>query len=228
MILSQILSKHSNLFVNIVPFDVANDKLLLMDFTANNKTLTNKILADTQLFSNYVNEQLQQANALYGIGGYNEHRTIYARSEVFDGAKEPRRMHLGIDVWGKAGTPIFAPLGGMIHSFAFNNQFGDYGATIILQHQLEGVQFHTLYGHLSLASIQHLQEAKYISQGELLAHFGEPHENGNWPPHLHFQIVEDMELKEGDYPGVCSLSEREKYLKNCPDANLILQMIQYL
>ncbi len=226
--LSQILAKHSNLFVNVVPFDTTTNKLLLMDFTANNTTLTNKILADTTLFSQYVNEQMQQANALYGIGGYNEHRTIYARSEVFDGTKEPRRIHLGIDVWGKAGTPVFAPIGGMIHSFAFNNQFGDYGATIILQHQLEGVQFHTLYGHLSLASIEHLQEGKYVSQGELLAHFGEPNENGHWPPHLHFQIIEDMELKEGDYPGVCALSEREKYLKNCPDANLILQMMQYV
>ncbi|MCU0321251.1 MAG: peptidoglycan DD-metalloendopeptidase family protein [Chitinophagaceae bacterium] len=226
--LPQILAKHSNLFVNVVPFDATTNKLLLMDFTSNNKTLTNKILADTSLFSQYVNEQLQQANAVYGIGGYNEHRTIYARSEVFDGTKEPRRIHLGIDVWGKAGTPVFAPIGGMIHSFAFNNQFGDYGATIILQHQLEGVQFHTLYGHLSLASIEHLQEGKYVSQGELLAHFGEPHENGNWPPHLHFQIIEDMDLKEGDYPGVCALSEREKYVKNCPDANLILQMMQYV
>jgi murein DD-endopeptidase MepM/ murein hydrolase activator NlpD len=226
--LPQILAKHSNLFVNVVSFNSTTNKLLLMDFTANNKTLTNKILADTSLFSQYVNEQLQQANAVYGIGGYNEHRTIYARSEVFDGTKEPRRIHLGIDVWGKAGTPVFAPIGGMIHSFAFNNQFGDYGATIILQHQLEGVQFHTLYGHLSLASIEHLQEGKYVSQGELLAHFGEPHENGNWPPHLHFQIIEDMDLKEGDYPGVCALSEREKYVKNCPDANLILQMMQYV
>lgn len=226
--LSQILAKHSNLFTHVVPFNTATDKLLLMDFTANNITLTNKILADTTLFSQYVNEQLQQANALYGIGGYNEHRTIYARSEVFDGTKEPRRIHLGIDVWGKAGTLVFAPIGGMIHSFAFNNQFGDYGATIILQHQLEGVQFHTLYGHLSLASIEHLQEGKYVSQGELLAHFGEPNENGHWPPHLHFQIIEDIELKEGDYPGVCTLSEREKYLNNCPDANLILQMMQYV
>jgi murein DD-endopeptidase MepM/ murein hydrolase activator NlpD len=228
MILSQLLAKHSSVFTKVVPFNTTTNKLLLMDFTANNTTLTNKILADTTLFSQYVNEQMQQANALYGIGGYNEHRTIYARSEVFDGTKEPRRIHLGIDVWGKAGTPVFAPIGGIIHSFAFNNQFGDYGATIILQHQLEGVQFHTLYGHLSLASIEHLQEGKYVSQGELLAHFGEPNENGHWPPHLHFQIIEDMELKEGDYPGVCALSEREKYLKNCPDANLILQMMQYV
>jgi murein DD-endopeptidase MepM/ murein hydrolase activator NlpD len=224
MILSQLLAKHSSVFTKVVPFNTTTNKLLLMDFTANNTTLTNKILADTTLFSQYVNEQMQQATALYGIGGYNEHRTIYARSEVFDGTKEPRRIHLGIDVWGKAGTPVFAPIGGMIHSFAFNNQFGDYGATIILQHQLEGVQFHTLYGHLSLASIEHLQEGKYVSQGELLAHFGEPNENGHWPPHLHFQIIKDLEGKFGDYPGVCAAKDVSYYKHNCPDPNLLLKI----
>lgn len=226
--LTEILAKNSAVFNKVVSFNAEEDKLVLMDFTSANTTLTPQILADTSLFSAYINNQLQMANALYGIGGYNEHRTIYARSEVFDGKKEPRRIHLGIDVWGKAQTPIFAPIGGMIHSFAFNNQFGDYGATIILQHQLEGVQFHTLYGHLSLASIQDLHEGRFISQGEIVGYFGEPHENGQWPPHLHFQIIDFMELKEGDYPGVCALAERDKYLKNCPDADLILQLMQYV
>ena len=54
------------------------------------------------------------------------------------------------------------------------------------------------------------------------------HENGHWPPHLHFQIILDMQLKEGDYPGVCKYSEREKYLANCPDPDLILQLNQYI
>ena len=52
-------------------------------------------------------------------------------------------------------------------------------------------------------------------------------ENGNWPPHLHFQIIEDMELKEGDYPGVCTSANREKYLANCPNPDLILTLMQY-
>ncbi|MEP6913389.1 MAG: response regulator, partial [bacterium] len=46
--------------------------------------------------------------------------------------------------------------------------------------------------------------------------------NGDWPPHLHFQIIEDMRVHEGDYPGVCSISERAKYLNNCPNPDLIL------
>jgi len=92
---------------------------------------------------------------------------------------------------------------------------------------LDGIAFHTLYGHVSLKDLAPLQEGKYISRGELLAHFGEPHENGDWPPHLHFQIIEDMELKKGDYPGVCSKPELEKYLNNCPDPDLVLDMMRY-
>jgi hypothetical protein len=73
-----------------------------------------------------------------------------------------------------------------------------------------------------------MHKGRFISQGEILAHFGEPEENGQWPPHLHFQIISDMQLKEGDYPGVCKISEAEKYLKNCADADLILKMMQYV
>jgi murein DD-endopeptidase MepM/ murein hydrolase activator NlpD len=166
---------------------------------------------------------------LYGIGGYAEQRTVYSRSKVFDAPDggEPRRLHLGTDIWGKAGTEVFAPIGGMVHSFKFNDAYGDYGATIILLHQLEGTAFYTLYGHLSLKDIA-LIEGQYINRGQAFAHFGEPHENGHWPPHLHFQIIENIELNEGDYPGVCRLSDQEFYLKNCPDADLILQMNQYI
>jgi murein DD-endopeptidase MepM/ murein hydrolase activator NlpD len=225
--LADILLKHQQVFTKVVPFNTANNKLLLMNFTATNTSLTTEILNNTSLFSEYINQQLATANALYGIGGYNEHRTIYSRSEVF-GGEEPRRLHLGIDIWGKAGTPVSVPIGGTVHSFAFNNQYGDYGATIILQHQLDTVTFYTLYGHLSYNDLNRMHKGRFISQGEILAHFGEPEENGQWPPHLHFQIISDLRLKEGDYPGVCKLSEAEKYLQNCPNADLILKMMQYV
>jgi peptidoglycan LD-endopeptidase LytH len=52
-------------------------------------------------------------------------------------------------------------------------------------------------------------------------------ENGNWPPHLHFQLIADMEGWKGDYPGVCKYSEREKWLGNCPDPDLVLDLLQY-
>jgi murein DD-endopeptidase MepM/ murein hydrolase activator NlpD len=223
--LTEWLALHSNQFAPIVPFDAAADHLLELDFTAANNSLTAELLKDTGRFSQWVNAQLQTAGARYGYGGYNEHRTVYSRSSFFSDPQggEPRRLHLGMDIWGAAGTPVMAPLGGIMHSFAFNNNPSDYGATIILSHQLDGRQFYTLYGHLSLADLQAANEGNYIVAGQVFAHFGEPHENGNWPPHLHFQVIEDIGLKEGDYPGVCRFSEREKMLANCPDPDLLIQ-----
>ncbi len=217
-------------FYPVVPFKPDKNNLLLIDFTSDNKNLSDEILNDTNLFTHYINHKLKNHNALYGIGGYNEHRTIYTRSNVFSSteiSEEPRRLHLGIDIWGQPGTPVFAPLGGVVHSFAFNDRFGDYGATVVLLHQLSGTAFHTLYGHLGVDNLTNLEAGKYISIGEQIGTFGEPFENGNWPPHLHFQIIKDMEENKGDYPGVCAYSQKEKYLQNCPDPDYILNMMQY-
>jgi murein DD-endopeptidase MepM/ murein hydrolase activator NlpD len=210
----------------VVPF-TPTDKLLLMDFTSSNSELTDEILQDTDRFSTYIDQKLTSENAVYGIGGWNEHRTIYSRSPVFDTADEPRRLHLGIDIWGKAGTPVKAPLDAVVHSFAFNNAYGDYGTTIILQHSLHGAGFYTLYGHLNKASLNSITEGDKIAAGTQFAKFGQPPENGHWPPHLHFQVILDMGSYKGDYPGVCRFGEREKYLLNSPDPDAILQMMKY-
>ncbi len=234
--LISILKKHQAAFHPVVHFDAAKEKICLLDFTENNKELDKNILAHTNRFIQHINDKLQQAGAKYGIGGYAEHRTVYSRSKVFDATspgEEPRRLHLGIDIWGKPHTAVIAPLNGIVHSFAFNDNFGDYGATIILSHRLEEFSFYTLYGHLSLNSLKNLNGGERIEKGDVFAEFGIPLENGHWPPHLHFQIIIDLEVpiaigREGDYPGVCKYSERKKYLANCPDPDLILRLNQYL
>jgi len=226
--LMSLLKKYQSAFHPIVPFHPSADKLFPFDFTENNKELDAAQIADTESFANYINEQLKNHHCKYGIGGYNEHRTLYARSKHFDSGEEPRRLHLGIDIWGPAGTKVMSPVDGIVHSFAFNNNDSDYGATIILSHNIEGISFHTLYGHLSLNSIKNLYEGKRVTPGEVFTEFGMRFENGNWPPHLHFQIIIDIGNWQGDYPGVCKFSERERWLQNCPDPDIILQLKQYL
>jgi murein DD-endopeptidase MepM/ murein hydrolase activator NlpD len=93
---------------------------------------------------------------------------------------------------------------------------------------LETIVFHTLYGHVSLSDLAQLHEGQYINRGEIIAHFGDFNENGNWPPHLHFQVIGDMYSKKGDFPGVCAISEQEKYLSNCPDPNFILNKMDQI
>jgi murein DD-endopeptidase MepM/ murein hydrolase activator NlpD len=226
-----IFTRNQSLFFPVIKFNPKKDTLLKLDFTESNTELTADITGDTSLFSAYINNKLKKHHSNFGIGGYGEHRSLYSRSHVFDGVndfEEPRRLHLGTDIWGPAGTSVFCPVGGMVHGFAFNDHYGDYGATMILLHQLDGYPFYTLYGHISLRDISMLREGQYMISGEEIAHFGEPKENGHWPPHLHFQIIFDIGVNEGNYPGVCKFSERERYLKNCPDPDLILQMNRYI
>lgn len=227
--LINILQKHTANFHPVVPFEPQTDRLLPLDFTAANTALTDEILNNNNRFIQYINQQLANAGARYGIGGYGEHRTIYSRSEVFDNnnGSEPRRLHLGADIWGAPNTKVMAPLDGIVHSFGFHPELGNYGAVIILSHQLEGVSFYTLYGHLSLGSIQNLGEGQRLAKGDVFAEFGIPQENGWWPPHLHFQVMKDLQGWKGDYPGVCAFSEREQWLENCVDPDLILNLNQY-
>lgn len=207
----------------VVDFDPNHDLLYPLDFTAANKELTSHILDDTDLFTNWVENKLGLNACRYGIGGYNEHRSIYARSAHFDSGEEPRRLHLGVDIWGPAGTPVYNFHDAVVHSFKFNNNFGDYGGTIILKYILGDVLIHALYGHLSIASLDGLEEGMPIPSGQQFATFGAKEENGYWPPHLHFQLIFNMSALKGDYPGVCQYSKRDIYLNNCPDPALILK-----
>ncbi len=224
--LGDLLIKSRELFQPVINFDAERDKIIAFDFTEKNEALKKIDLQNIEEFSTYINNELKANHATFGFGGYDELRVLYKRSALFDegDAEEPRRLHLGIDIWCDEGTEIFAPLDGVVHSYAFNNNYGDYGATIIISHRIDGLEFFTLYGHLSLADIQNLDEGQKVKHGQKFAHFGKPAENGQWPPHLHFQIIENLSGYRGDYPGVCKLSEREKYLANCPDPGIILQL----
>jgi murein DD-endopeptidase MepM/ murein hydrolase activator NlpD len=222
-LLADYINSHPEVIGKVVDFDPANDRLFQLDLTAANKQLTAELIDDTGIFSQWVNDKLRDNNCRYGIGGYMEHRTIYAFSSHFDTEDEPRRLHLGVDVWGNAGTPVYAPLDGAVHSYQDNNHLGDYGPTIILQHNLDGLILYSLYGHLSRESLSGLSVGMPIIRDQQIATLGDIDENGNWPPHLHFQLMFDMEGKQGDYPGVCKFSERGIWQRNIPDPGLILR-----
>ncbi|MDF2434201.1 MAG: peptidoglycan LD-endopeptidase LytH [Mucilaginibacter sp.] len=207
----------------VVDFNAVTDRLYHFDFTAGNIDLNGDIFNETEKFNRWVTQKLQSHTCKYGIGGYMEHRTIYARSMHFNTDDEPRRLHLGVDIWGDAETAVYAPLKGIVHSFKDNNNFGDYGPAIILEHHLEGLTLYSLYGHLSRSSLAGLTVGMPINKDQQIGTFGNMTENGNWPPHLHFQLMFDIEGKSGDYPGVCRYSEKDKYQENIPDPQIILQ-----
>lgn len=221
--LSNLLSRHRHAFAPVLDADLNADCVCTLDFSEKNQLLQNTNLQNTDAFNEAVEQMLQERNATTGVGGYLENRFIYRRSRHFDVQAESRDLHLGVDVWLPAGTAVFTPLDAIVHSFRDNDNFGDYGPTIILQHELEGVTFYTLYGHLTRSSLQGLQEGQHFAKGRKIAEVGPYPENGHWPPHLHFQVICSMEGKYGDFPGVATLAERAKYEQLCPNPNLILQ-----
>lgn len=185
-----------------------------LDFTAENTDLLTVDLKSTVKFNDYVFGYLQQRNKHYGYGGYLENRIIYQRSKHFQKG-ESRCMHLGMDVWCEAFHPLYAPLDGTIHSFADNNNFGDYGPTIVLAHEWKGQEVFTLYGHLTKKSLETLKVGQSIKKGEAFCEVGPYPENGDWPPHLHFQYISDMGEHFGDFPGVCAPSQLNVYREVC-------------
>lgn len=171
-------------------------------------------------------EMMAAQQATVGLGHYNEVRPLYtADSFTATGNDGPqwRSVHIGLDVFMPAGTPVFAPLAGRVHSFANNRGERDYGPTIILEHEVsETLTFYTLYGHLDEASIENLQPGQPIAKGQLLCRMGPMPVNGNWSPHLHFQIILDMLDGQGDFPGVAFPEQRELWTSIVPDPWLLL------
>lgn len=179
-------------------------------------------ISDLNSLHDYIQKETIRANKRFAYGGYLEERKIYKNTKLF-GSIEPRTIHLGLDIWCDAGTPLVNPIDGYIHSFQDNKEAGDYGPTIITEHFLGDQSFFLLFGHLSHISLLTLKEGKFIKKGEKLADLGTFEENGNWPPHLHFQIVKDMEGYKGDYPGVAKKTELDQYRDNCPDPLIIFK-----
>lgn len=206
----------------LLPFNFQKEPYLLLDFSATNPDLSTLDLTNTATFTDYIFGKLRAANVRVGVGGYNEHRVIYRRSEHFNTSEDPREIHLGIDFWAEAGTPVLAPLDGIVHSFRDNANFGDYGPTIILEHIIDGQPLYSLYGHLTRASLKGLYVGKEVQVDDKIGEIGPYPENGDWPPHLHFQLMTDMLGYEGDFPGVCSVSDRDKFLSICPNPNELL------
>lgn len=195
-----------------------------IDLSVRNQALTPEVLSTEAAFSQFLSDAVGNKLAW---GGYDEERGLYDRSGLFSGPvvqDEKRNIHLGIDIWAKAGTPVLAALDGRIHSFQDNAGFGDYGPTIILEHHLGKERFYTLYGHLSRNSLEGLRVGAAVEKGDSLAALGEARENGEYTPHLHFQVIRNLWDHYGDFPGVTSRAERLKYLENCPDPNLLLKI----
>ncbi|AUC23161.1 peptidase M23 [Polaribacter sejongensis] len=224
-----------NHFLNEIskePLQVIDSNISLEDYfpiviSSKNKELLKFDISSSKAWEKHINLFLEKNKAKIGFGGYLEKRNIYDRSDYFKNQSEnnKRNIHLGIDLWCKENTKVLAVLDGEIHSFKNNKNYGDYGPTIILKHQIKKEVFYTLYGHLSLKSIENIKIGDTVLQGNTIGYLGDSSVNGEYAPHLHFQIIRDLEDNFGDYPGVSSKENIAFYKNNCPNPNLLLKIL---
>ncbi len=167
--------------------------------------------------------RLDREKADLAIGLYGEDRAVY-KGPAFEtaGAGLRRTVHLGIDLFAAAGTPVHAPFAGrvaFIHDDAVD--FG-FGPTVLLEHATDAGQiFWTLYGHLSRESVASLSIGQSIGKGDAFCAFGSPSENGNWAPHLHFQIVTDHLGLGGRMHGVGVRDQWQVWQSISPDPSVV-------
>jgi 4-aminobutyrate aminotransferase-like enzyme/Ser/Thr protein kinase RdoA (MazF antagonist) len=160
-------------------------------------------------------------------GGYLEPRTAYT-SPAYDkpgnSGTESRTVHLGIDLWVDPGTPVHALFDGEVVTAVNDKGDKEYGGLIILKHLVRGIEFFSLHGHLSPESLDLTTPGKSIKKGDCIGEIGNYPENGNWAPHLHFQLMLSTLGYENDFPGVAYPNEQEVWRSICPDPNLLFKI----
>jgi 4-aminobutyrate aminotransferase-like enzyme/Ser/Thr protein kinase RdoA (MazF antagonist) len=171
---------------------------------------------------------MRESNVRVAIGRYDEPRLLYVAPAFALGDRptdEHRTIHIGLDLFADAGAPVFAPLAGTVHVFADNRSPQDYGPVIILRHTTDdGIEFFTLYGHLSRESLRGIEVGQCVERGQQIATLGTPEVNGGWTPHLHLQIITDLLGLGTDFPGVARPTQRRVWCALCPDPNLIARV----
>ena len=161
--LSDILLKQTN--IKVIAAEINYNEYAPFDLSAPTTDLIHLPLTDAKAFEDFVEDYLAKNKAKIAFGGYLELRNLYQRSTVFKEENvQERNIHIGLDLWIKAGTNVIAALDGTLHSFQNNTALGDYGPTLILEHQIEETTFYTLYGHLSLESLIGKSEGQRVKK----------------------------------------------------------------
>jgi len=173
-------------------------------------------------------DQLQKEHPSKIIsGGYLEPRALYtstAYDTIGNYGKESRAIHLGIDFWLPEKTPVHSLFDGEVVTAV--NDIGDkeYGGFIILKHYKDNLEFFSLYGHLIPNTVLQYRIGDHIQKGQKIAELGNRYVNGNWAPHLHFQIMLSVLDYKNDFPGVAFINQIDVWKSICIDPNLLFKI----
>ncbi|AGC76492.1 peptidase M23-like protein [Nonlabens dokdonensis] len=197
-------------FKHLIDPKFSKNNYFPIDLSIKNPFWDDNDVSDIDIFEKYLDNQRSKTGKYIAHGGYLEQRALYRKSARFQ-AGLVRDVHMGIDLWAPAGTSVHAFMDGVVHSFANNDDDGNYGPTLILEHDFNGKQLYTLYGHLAISDMENWSVGSRFRESDIIATLGKPEENGGYSPHLHFQIMTNIGEYKGDYPGVAAQEELQDY-----------------
>jgi 4-aminobutyrate aminotransferase-like enzyme/Ser/Thr protein kinase RdoA (MazF antagonist) len=223
------LRDHGEAAAPVLDMDLRTTPCLVFDLSVGSRFLgADPASAEADVLGQRIFGAMEEAGAEVGVGRYDETRGIYLSGLFGAGARptdERRTVHLGMDLFVEPGAVVRAPLEGVVHTLARNTAPQDYGPLVILRHETDdGVPFFTLYGHLTVDTLEGLLVGQQVGRGQPIARVGAPPTNGGWTPHLHFQIILDLLEEDADFPGVARASERGVWTALSPDPNLLLRV----
>ena len=187
------------------------------DFSKHNHDLKYIAINDPEVLDRHICDTLQKNRRRWGYGGWGEHRTFYESEGVSN-----QDIHLGLDIWLPADTPIYAPFTGTIHGYQDHADRKGSGPTIVTRHAIGETTFWILFANLSKNSLESVKVGKTVRSGDEIARVGAKHENGGWPAHVHLQIISDMTGHIDHFPQYAKQSEKEHYLRICPNPESLI------
>ncbi len=206
-------------FNNAAPVIGTDGNAIVLDLSIGSR-LRGEAVANLEVeqLGRLIDETMADAGTGFAFGRYAEPRDLYNNDHfASDSTAENRTVHMGIDLFCVAGTPVSAPLDGKVELLANNARELDYGPMLVLRHEgSTGEEFFTLYGHLGAEALDNLQAGQFVGAGQQIATVGSPPQNGNWPPHLHFQVILDLLDRGADFPGVACASQQQYWLGLSP------------
>ena len=227
--ITQWIAASAHGFAPLLGVDLATTPVAPLDFSAGSTLISSDTAANAPAaLDARIADLMRQHDATIGVGGYGEARLIYHWPHE-PAQREPRTIHIGLDLSLASGSPLYAPLDGTVHGFEDADHYHDYGPLIVLRHVTTGdhpQEFFTFYGHLTRDSLHGLHVGKAIRRGEEFARIGSAPTNGHWWAHVHVQLVTDMLDVPCNVDGAVRASQRAVWESIFPDPNLFLRIPQ--
>lgn len=206
----------------LVPIEILKSPYYRFDLSRHNPHVAHIDMAKPETLRTYIEETLTAHRCGWGFGGWGEDRAFYQTHPFFKDKPGDHSIHLGMDIWLPADTPIYSPFTGTVHAFKDNSLEHTYGPSIITEHQIGGVPFYIMFSHLSPYALDGINEGRLLRSGDQVATVGSEEDNAEIPPHFHIQLITDLAGHRADFPEVARLSEKNKYLNICHNPESLL------